>query len=232
MISLAAVQSELRHRVIATITEPDERDKQTRIGPSGIGTQCEVCLAEAMLGEGQYRGFSMYPWLGTAVHLWLAQNENNPNVYREHKVTVGSVEKYGTISGTSDRFDIDLNSVGDYKLVGKKKIAEYKRGYLVHPDGRVEFFNNTLLAYYIQINLYGLGMENQGNKVEWVSLILIPRDSMSIEDMAVITWSYNKQIALDSLRRAGMLYEYVLERGLEGLESDPECWVCRDKGRI
>lgn len=232
MESLATVESELRRRVIATITEPDERDKQTRIGPSGLGNRCEVCLGEALLGNGQYRGFSMYPWLGTAVHLWLEQNETNPNVYKERKVNVGLVDKYGEIKGTSDRFDADLHSVGDYKLVGKKKIAEYKKGYLVHPDGRVEFFNNTLIEYYIQINLYGLGMENQGEKVEWVSLILIPRDSMSIEDMAVITWHYNRQIALDSLQRAGMLYEYVLENGLAGLESDPECWVCRSKGRI
>lgn len=221
-------------KVIETVTAPDDRDKQTRIGPSALGKQCERCLAEEMLGKPSGMGrdaFSLYPWYGTAMHLWLEQNERDPTIETERKVQVGTIKGYGPIYGTCDRYDHEHSQVGDYKLVGKNSMRTIKNGYMRLPDGRVEFIENQALEYYVQIQSYGLGMQNEGYEVETVALYLFPRDSMRVDDITMIEFPFYPDIVYAYMERAGHIYEYAQQFGTEELEPNPECWGCRREGR-
>ena len=223
----------VREQVIETITQESERDKQRRIGPSDLGDSCAYCLASKMLGIIAPRSFSIYPWLGTAVHLWMEEQErDNPLVKTEQRVEVGEVPGYGKITGTMDRYGYDYDIVGDYKLLGTKKIKGFKKGYVLNPDGTVTIHDERLWQYYVQINSYAKGAENAGHPVKWVSLILIPRDgSGSINDLEVIAFPYNPDVVNEALARAGLIYEYASRHGVDSLESDPSCYACSAAGR-
>lgn len=214
-------------KLIATVTAPDERDKQTRIGPSALGKQCALCLAEEMLGNKQEQTFSLYPWYGTAMHLWLEQNERDPTVETERRVEVGVIEGYGRITGTCDRYDHEHSQVGDYKLVGKNSMRTIKNGYMRLPDGRVEFIENQALEYYVQIQAYGVGMANEGFEVKTVALYLFPRDSMSVSGITMVEFPFNPDIVYAYMERAADIYEYAQAYGTEDIEGDPDCWGCR-----
>lgn len=223
----------VREQVTKTITQESERDKQKRIGPSDLGDPCAYCLANKMLGINAPREFSIYPWLGTAVHLWLEEQERgNPLVKTEQRVGVGEVAGYGRITGTMDRYGYDYDVVGDYKLLGSKKIKRFKNSYVFNPDGTVTIHDEQLWQYYVQINAYAKGAENEGHPVKWASLILIPRDgSGSINDLEVLVFPYNPDVVDEALARAGAIYEYASEHGTDELESDESCYACSAAGR-
>ena len=222
----------VREQVIATITAEDERDKQKRIGPSDLGDTCEYCLGSRLLGQVAKREFSIYPWLGTAVHLWLENNEKNPQVTNEQRVEVGEIPGYGRIRGTLDRYDAEYALVGDYKLLGNDKIKAMKKAYIINADGTVTIHDERLWQYYVQINAYGVGARQAGYDVDWVTLILIPRGgSGSINNLEVLAFPINEDVVAEALARAQAIYDYVQEFGTEGLESDPSCYACSAAGR-
>lgn len=222
-------------KIIATVTEPDERDRQTRIGPSSLGKQCELCLAHEMLGDKEPETsdtFSLYPWYGTGMHLWLEQNEADPTVETERKVEVGIIRGYGRLTGTVDRYDHEHQMVIDYKLVGKNSKKKLMNGYMRLPDGRLEFIENQALEYYVQANAYGVGMQNEGYPVEAVAICLFPRDHYRVDQITLVEWPFNPDIVYAYMDRAANIYEYAKTYGVADLEPDPECWNCRRSGRL
>lgn len=216
-------------RIQNTITAPDERDKQTRIGPSALGKQCEWCLGNAMV-NGDEPKFVHAAWLGTCVHLWLEQNETFSETRKELRVEVGEIPGYGPIGGTCDRFDGDVVVATDYKTSSKKNARRLKNGYVTR-GGQVEIIDQQLLEYYVQVQAYGLGAENAGFKPEFVMLYIIPRDSTSISDHVWLPFEYNPDIVHAYLARAGEIYAWAQEHGVNSLEVDPECWSCMREGR-
>lgn len=217
-----------------TITAPDERDKQTRIGPSSLGKSCEYCLGRMMV-HGDPPRFNHYAWLGTCVHLWLEQNVQAPEgvqLLKESKAPIGDIPGYGPIVGNIDLVYVgDTVVITDYKTTSLKKAKSLMNGYITR-GGAIDIISPQLLEYYVQINAYGLGVKNLGYNVETVMLYFIPRDAASIRDHKWLAFDFNEAVVDAALQRAGEVYAWAVEHGIDGLESDPACWECMRDGRV
>ena len=209
-------KSDLKLRVINEITKGTERDKQKRIGPSGLGNPCPRCLGRELLGTSDDRDFSLYPWIGTAVHAYLEDNTFK-DAEHELKLYVGDVPGYGPINGTTDIYFPDEGIIGDWKIVGLKKIKEYRS-------------KGVPIQYRYQTQVYGRGCELAGKLVESVAIIFIPRDSGNVNDIWIHEEEYQPEMAEAVLARAGKIYEIVQQDGWEGLPSDEDCWNCNYGG--
>jgi hypothetical protein len=196
--------------VIKEITKGTERDKQSRVGPSQLGNPCPKCLGRALAGESREQEFSLYPWLGTAVHYYM-EHHTFPEAQHELKLYVGDVEGYGPIKGTTDMYRD--GTVVDWKIVGKKKIGEYRS-------------RGVKIQYRYQAQLYARGCELAGLPVEDVSIVFIPRDGGDVKDIFIFSEKYDPAQAEKVLDRAAKIYARVQESGWEDLPSDPDCWEC------
>lgn len=180
------------------------------------------------------------PLLGTAFHLLCEKRshdlEREAEVLVEQPVHVGDVGGYGPIKGTLDRFDIEAGEVMDWKLVSLKKRDVFKRLYrksqrdsfdvIVEDYGAAQF-----LQYYIQLCLYGKGMEDQGYDVNNVTLLLLPRDAtvhMVESEFTALRMPFDRDLAIYALGRAGLIYKKAKESDdlITALDSAPECFYC------
>lgn len=225
------------------LTARSERDKQRRVGPSGLGKCCDLCLGEDLMGiqrPGENEKTPIAPLLGTAFHLLCERRshdmERESEVLVEQPVVVGEIAQYGEIKGTLDRFDIKAGEVMDWKLVSLKKREAFKRLYrksqrdgfdaIVEDYGAAQF-----LQYYIQLCLYGKGMEDQGYEVNNVTLLLLPRDAtvhVVESELTALSMPYDRDIAIYALGRAGLIYKKASESDdlITALDSAPECFYC------
>lgn len=201
----------LRSQFIEQITQPSDRDKQRRVGPSGLGDACPLCLAKALAGESDERSFSMYPWLGTAVHYYL-EDHVFPDAEHELKLYCGDVPGYGKIYGTTDLYWD--KTVGDWKIVGLKRIKSFR-------------VNGPPQNYRYQAMIYAKGAELSGREVEDIAIVFIPRDSGNPQDIWVYEEPYQPEMADAALERAGVLYnDFVLTGKIDELPSDDDCFNC------
>lgn len=192
------------------ITKATERDGQSRVGPSELGNPCPKCLGRALAGDKRPQDFSLYPWLGTAVHYFLEEN-TFPEAEHELKLYVGDVPGYGPIKGTTDMYRD--GTVVDWKIVGLKKIKEYRS-------------KGLRIQYRYQAQLYARGCELAGKPVTDIAVVLIPRDSGTLNDIWIHEEAYQPEMADKVLERAGKIYAVVQQDGWEGLPSDKDCWEC------
>lgn len=217
-------KSELKFQLINEITRPTARTLQRRIGPSSLGNPCARCVGREMWAtdndvDGFEDDFSMYPWLGTAVHAYLEREVfQTDDFLHEQKLYVGDVPLYGAIKGTADLVharatDTLPTFVGDWKIVGLKKIKSYR-------------VNGAPKQYRYQAQTYARGCELAGFPVENIAIIFIPRDSGNINDIFIHEEAYQPEMAEAALTRAGAIYKAVLNDGWESLPSDPDCWTC------
>lgn len=158
----------------------------------------------------------MYPWIGTAVHFYL-EHSVFKDAEHELKLVVGEVPGYGEIKGTTDLY-LD-GTVGDWKIVGLKKIKSYR-------------VQGVPLQYRYQIQLYAKGCELAGKPVKGVAIVFIPRDSGNVNDIWIHEEAYQPEMADAVLARAGRIYEIVQSDGYEGLPSDDDCWTCKEEGLV
>lgn len=238
MISTAAADR-ARRLLIAR----SERDKQRRVGPSGLGKCCDLCLAEDLLGikrPGENDKTPIAPLLGTAFHLLCEKRshdmEREAEVLVEQPVHVGDVGGYGSIKGTLDRFDIEAGEVMDWKLVSMKKMQTFTRLHRkAMRDGfdvvTADFGAAQFLQYYIQLCLYGKGMEDLGYEVNKVVLLLLPRDAtihVVESELTALSMPYDRDLAIYALGRAGLIYKKARECDdlITALDSAPECFYC------
>jgi hypothetical protein len=199
-------------RVIEELTRKTDRDKQRNIGPSELGNPCPKCVGRALVNERPEQDFSLYPWIGTAVHYFM---EHNTFTEEEHELRlyVGEIEGYGSIKGTTDMWYSAEKAVTDWKIVGLKKIKSYR-------------VNGVPTQYRYQAMLYGLGCELAGYKPEKIAIVFIPRDSGNVKDIWVHEEEYQPEMAQKALERGKFLFDYVTENGWESLESDDNCFQC------
>jgi hypothetical protein len=203
-----------KQELIREITRETERDKQRRVGPSSLGDECPQCLGRAMLGEAEKQDFSLYPWLGTAVHSYL-EREVFPDAEHELKLYCGDVEGYGEIKGTTDiYFKEDGGTVGDWKIVGLKKIKEYR-------------VKGPPLKYRYQGMIYAAGCVLSGRPVESIKIIFIPRDSGNVQDIFVWEEEYQPAMVEAVFTRAAKVYEIAQAKGWEILPSSDDCYNCK-----
>lgn len=210
--------SNIKSRVIKEITVGTERDRQRRAGPSNISNTCPKCVGQSLAGVADDRDFSLYPWLGTAVHEYLENNcFQGGDAHRELKLVCGEVPKYGTIKGTTDLLLFDpvtqTWTVVDYKIVGLKKIKSY-------------IVNGPPENYRYQTQIYGTGCVVAGFEVANVAICFIPRDSGNVNDIYIYEEAYQPEMAEAAFARAGLIYEIVENEGWETLPESPDCYQC------
>lgn len=230
-------------RARGILTARSKRDKQRRVGPSGLGKCCDLCLGEDLLGikhPGENEKTPIAPLLGTAFHLLCEKRsrdmERESEVLVEQPVVVGEIAQYGQIKGTLDRFDIEAGEVMDWKLVSLKKRDAFKWLYRKSQrdgfDAIVSDYSAAqFLQYYIQLCLYGKGMEDQGYDVNNVTLLLLPRDATVhvVEfELTALSMPYDRDLAIYALGRAGLIYKRAKESDdlITDLDSAPECFYC------
>ena len=164
------------------------RSQQKRLGLSEVG---EVCIRKTSykLLDWEKTNKNTDPWAsisGTAIHAWLADAFENAdgNYLVEHPVQVTD-----ELAGTSDLFDIERKMVIDHKCVGATAMKSRKKDGMTHQQR-------------VQINLYGLGIENElgAGSVEKVALAFYPLGGR-LDGLHTIVEPFNRQLALDAIQR-------------------------------
>lgn len=223
---------------VSNVFAPTERDKQTAIGVSEIGDDCERCIADKLLGishDMENTGTPLAPFLGTAFHAYAeSRTKNEPNVLVEQRVEVCDLEDYGRISGSVDRFDIAAATVLDWKLLSRKKISTFRKN--IKWDNGLPRFADTAAGsqfrkYYIQIMLYGYGLSKVGHEVAHCSIVALPRDcSVEVvpDSITEFSFSWRQDVALAAIERLQNIWERVRSHGdcVDSLQSSPLCWYC------
>lgn len=236
--------SEAAQRALSVVCEPTERDRQKKIGPSELGDMCQLCLAEKLLGTYQEvrNGTALAPLFGTAMHEYLEEHTDKHDVLIESKVKVGTINGYGDITGTVDRFDIADGQVIDYKCLSIKKAQAFRSIYRVSSNGSLlvsisDRYSSDLRKYYHQVQLYGKGMEDLGHKVTTVSLLVLPRDATIHtvqQDVVELAFPYVRDVAESVLERAQKIFDWTSEPGndVKELDSDQHCYYCNNKRQL
>ena len=178
-------------QVISTRSANAPRSKQRAIGLSEVGEACVRKTAYKLLDWKKTNG-STDPWpsiSGTAIHAWLAEafddvydGEENKLYLVEHPVKVND-----ELGGTVDLFDIEAGMVIDHKCVGASAMKSRKKDGMTHQQR-------------VQINLYGLGLENAGYEVRQVALAFYPLGGR-LDGLHTIVEPYSRQLANDSIAR-------------------------------
>ena len=232
--------SDIYDQLIRELSKPSPRDRQRKVGPSELGDLCEHCLAEKLLGiHEDENNHPLAPKIGTAFHLYLENVIDLKGYLKETKVTVGTIDGYGDISGTCDGFDVATGHVVDYKVLSKKKIKGFSSATFFNEQQEPEFYSDSrtelqLKKYFYQMMLYGLGMENSGYEVNYCSLILFPRDC-TIESVLQasheLCFKYDRMAALAVLERANQIFQWANENRehIGDLDSHPGCYYCAFK---
>lgn len=212
--------------ILARFEANSPRSKQTALGPSEVGVECQRALAYRLLNTPP-KPDPRLPWapiIGTAVHATIAEalESDNARLGRRRWIVENRVHPADGLSGSCDAYDTDHLTVIDWKVVGDKSLATLPVD--MSPE------------YETQANIYGLGYENAGHRVEWVRICLLARSShdfrMSREWTRPYDWAL-AQRALDRLAETRrMIADLDLAAGdagwaqVPGSSSKPCSW-CR-----
>ena len=164
------------------------RSRQKLLGLSEVGEVCVRKIGYKLL-DWEKTNPATDPWAsisGTAIHAWLADAfQEFPNQYLvEHPVKVTD-----ELGGTADLFDINNKMIIDHKCVGATGMKSRKKDGMTHQQR-------------VQINLYGLGIENErgAGSVEKVALAFYPLGGR-LDGLHTIVEPFNRQLALDAIQR-------------------------------
>lgn len=184
------------------------RSQQKRIGLSEVG---EVCIRKIgyKLLDWEKTNKNTDPWAsisGTAIHSWLADafESVDGNYLIEHPVKVTE-----ELAGTADLFDVANKMVIDHKCVGATSMRSRKKDGMTHQQR-------------VQINLYGLGIENELGigSVEKVALAFYPLGGR-LDGLYTIVEPFNRQLALDAIERLNDAQVLLWQLDPEG---NPKNW--------
>lgn len=181
------------------------RSRQVAVGPSELGGICDRKLAYRIAGVPAVN-LGADPWpaiVGTSIHDWLerAVNKYQSVVGDLGYLTETRVYPDPLVRGRCDLFNTKTNCVIDYKSVGADGMRKIRKG-IINP------------AYRTQIQVYGLGHERAGRKVEQVALIFLSRSGW-LDDAEVFMEPYNRQVALDALARLYKIADQLIELDVE-----------------
>ena len=183
---------EIRQLIEADIANAP-RELQREIGPSELGTDCVHCLAAKLAGWPERRSPGWRPFIGTCVHehfeqmfrelnrdpahqfLYTSEDNVTELVERwrsEYRVTVGRLQGlHGgyDVTGSIDLWDRKTRSTIDWKIVGNTTVTKVK----AHGPSQ---------QYRVQASLYGMGLQNEGERVERNCIYFLPRNKTSLGD--------------------------------------------------
>lgn len=206
---------EIRQLIEADIANAP-RELQREIGPSELGTDCVHCLAAKLAGWPERRSPGWLPFIGTCVHAhfetmfydlngepafqfpYTSEDNVTELVERwrsEYRVTVGRLQGlHGgyDVTGSIDLWDRKTRSTIDWKIVGNTTVTKVK----AHGPSQ---------QYRIQASLYGMGLQNEGERVERNCIYFLPRNKTSLGDALPWETRFDPEPGKWALSRAQLL---------------------------
>lgn len=218
------------------LAQETERDKQKLIGPSLMGSPCDLCVARGLMGEEDPRSpYWVGGVIGTAIHALLEERGRAafPEDMHEQKgLVIGEIPGYGVIKGTADRVAVVDRALVDYKSTMKKKLPGFKKAY--EAPEPVEGEPNTakesrfkLVGYVGQGHLYARAVIEQfGHEIDTIVISFIPRDASTEEDLVQYEYEYDPEYAEIVWNRVVYIWENLYD---ENWQSDPNCYACNTR---
>jgi len=223
------------------LSSPTERDKQSKIGPSTIGSPCNKCIAEALHRPVNDTAPSRQQYwagaaIGTAVHLYLEHRAPLffPELITEKKVKIGELLGYGWISGTADGvlppndsfYPVDVWTMLDWKTTQREKLTWIRQAALYAPEPgenkKLQEARFKLESYFGQTHLYAYGMVQAGVPVESILISFIARDAKTEDDFFEVTLDYDEEYALAVWDRLVYIWENL---DTETWRGHPSCFT-------
>lgn len=166
------------------------RHLQVALGPSETGHPCMRRMAYAMMQVPRCNPeWDPLPSIyGTAMHTWLedAARMDNERLGRERWLMETRVTVTAGLSGSSDLYDTDNDTVIDWKNLGYTSFPEQVK--------------NIDITYIGQLQQYGLGFRNLGYDVKHVAIAILPRTG-TLSKMHLWKVAYDEQFAQGVLNR-------------------------------
>lgn len=224
--------SQIKEMTVGLFLQESERDKQKKVGASQISDPCTRHLAHALVGtESAPQKYWMGGKIGTAIHGFIesaiAGDRSGlfANSIVEHKIILGDVGSYGTVSSKPDLVLPDDKVLIDWKTTTRakiKKIQNYVDG--LKDDAASAY---TVQKYLGQANLYAWGLNKAGTVIEDIALVFINRDGTYENDIYVLPTKYDEPFAVALWDRLNNLWS-ELEAGAHPNDypAHPECYKC------
>lgn len=197
--------------VISWASNNSSRSRQVALGCSEVGDACDRKIAYRMAAlTAANVGIDQWPAIvGTSIHTWMEKALTEFQVVRSTSrwLTELLVVPNPLVQGHTDLFDTANDMVLDWKFPGRTNLAKMRK------DGIPE-------GYRTQLQLYGLGHERAGRKVQRVGLVALGREGW-LKDMLVLTEPYDASHAHAALQRVFKIGDTLLDNDLE----DPQVWA-------
>lgn len=229
---MSLTKDQIKDMAIGLFLQESERDKQKKVGASQISDPCTRHLAHALVGtESAPQKYWMGGKIGTAIHGFIesAIATSGDGVFAnaivEHKIVLGNVGSYGTISSKPDLVLPDDKVLIDWKTTSRakiKKIQNYVDG--LKDDAASAY---TVQKYLGQANLYAWGLNKNGTPIEDIALVFINRDGTYENDIYVLPTKYDEPFAVGLWTRLENLWA-ELDAGAHPNDyaGHPECYKC------
>lgn len=169
-----------------------ERNQQSTLGPSEIGTPCDRRLALSLMRYSPVNpgGDNWASFVGTCIHTGLEEmllwaDAGSGRYSTEQRLTFPSKH---VPKGTTDLIDRVLLVVVDHKGMGQWSLDKLKS-------------QGPSRTYRVQAHTYALGARIRGEAVKHVAIVGWPRDKGSLDDLYVWTEPYDPDIARNALQR-------------------------------
>lgn len=228
--------------VRALLSVKSERDQQRTIGASSFGSPCDYCVANDLIGVEGSEEYRLATSLGTATHEHLErlEAEHLPGAIIEQKITLGTLEDYGTINSKPDLvLPAEDNKwwLIDHKSSQLKKVKEYRKAYHTeeaeHEFATLTAARFTMKKYLGQLTSYARGLRLAGYDVERMTLVFIPRDGKKLSDIEAFDFWYDEDYADLIWTRLEALWDFIRGGGdVTELESAPGCFPCEMSSRV
>lgn len=190
-MTFSNAQNETRKAIIDAIGEHERqrpRTMQTAVGCSALGTPCDRQLAFRVAGTAPLRAreTSWVATIGISVHAYLEGIfKDSDRFLSETAVEVrhGNV----VIPGTVDLYDKQTKTVVDFKVVAESTLNKAKAGRISD-------------QYLTQVNLYALGLAQQGHPVDNVAIFFLPK-TKELSDGVFFQRPVDKTLTVLALQR-------------------------------
>lgn len=206
-----------------------DRDKQSMIGASEIGNECDYCVANRLLGNKQKANrYWLGAKLGTALHRELE--------HEEEKYIGGTTDyRFVALAGARVEQSIFLREIAGRIIRSKPDLVLVKEHHLIDWKGSSKIkvqkykLDGVPYQYIVQQTLYAEGLILEGIDIERISLVFINRDGSGDDDVWVHSFDYDQDIADKAWERLSVLAAYVdAGNDVETIASDPKCWYCNN----
>ncbi|MFM9643155.1 hypothetical protein [Streptomyces turgidiscabies] len=177
-----------------------DRNQQTTLGPSEIGSPCDRRIAMSLLRVAPVNpgGDNWASFVGTCVHAGLAEMFlwANAGTGRYAVEVPLKFPNPHVPHGTGDLLDRTLCMFLDHKLMGRWSLDKLTT-------------KGPIPTYRVQVHTYAYGARLKGEKVDHVAIIGWPREAGTLDDLYVWTEPYDPSVAIDALARVERIAKQV-----------------------